>query len=432
MRFCQYFLVLFFLFLPITIPTYGVAAESGEEGCIACHQKISPGQVADWQASLHSKEDVGCATCHGEEHQKTDDYKLAVLPDENVCAECHEEKFSQFEKGKHNLGWASMMAMPVTHLEPNELIEGSSGCGGCHNMGIKTKAQKEKQLALGYRYQNNSCDECHTRHAFSKKEALNPRACQQCHMGFDHPQWEMWSSSKHGTRTLTKEVGDLPAGANAPKCQTCHMPEGTHNNHTTWGFLGVRLPLPEDPQWKTDRIAILKALGVLNPNTGKPTKLLDTVKKLDMARLSQESWQVERDKMIKTCTQCHSAPYARKRLEMGDEMLRKADRLMAQGIEIVAGLYRDGIIPKPEAYPFNYPNLLFFMRTGGGKIKNLSHIDQILLKMYLKHRMRTFQGFFHINPDYAYWYGWSAMVEDLGKIQETAKLMRATHVVKSH
>jgi hypothetical protein len=48
--------------------------------------------------------------------------------------------------------------------------------------------------------------------------------------------------------------------------------------------------------------------------------------------------------------------------------------------------------------------------------------------MYLSHRMRTFQGFFHINPDYAYWYGWAAMVADLGKIQETAKLMRATHV----
>ena len=64
---------------------------------------------------------------------------------------------------------------------------------------------------------------------------------------------------------------------------------------------------------------------------------------------------------------------------------------------------------------------------GGGKLNKLSHIDQILLKMYLKHRMRTFQGFFHINPDYAYWYRWAAMAEDLGHIQETASLMRATH-----
>jgi hydroxylamine dehydrogenase len=411
----------------LALPVTGIAAETGEHACIKCHQKVSPGQVEDWQASKHSGEDVGCVACHGEKHMTAQDYKLAVLPDEKLCAQCHEDQFNQFVKGKHNLGWSSMMALPVTTLEPDELIEGGRGCGGCHNMGIKSETQKETRLKLGYRYQNNSCDECHTRHAFSKKEALNPRACQQCHLGFDHPQWEIWSSSKHGGRTLVKEVGDLPKGANAPRCQTCHMPDGTHNNHTAWGFLGVRLPFPEDAQWKQDRITILKALGVLHPETGKPTTLLEAVKTLDLARLTQEVWQTERDKMLKTCTQCHSRSYAQKQLNMGDDMLRQADQLMAQAIEIVAGLYQEGIIHKPEGYPFNYPNLLFFMRTGGGDLKKLSHIDQILLKMYLKHRMRTFQGFFHINPDYAYWYGWAAMVEDLGKIQETARLMRATH-----
>jgi len=415
------------VFFVLAVPAAGVAVEKSEDACITCHEKVSPGQVADWRASTHSREDVGCVTCHGDKHMEAQNCKLAILPDESVCAQCHQEQFDQFVKGKHNLGWSSMMALPVTHLEPDELIEGSRGCGGCHNMGVKTEAQKQQQLKLGYRYQNNSCDECHTRHAFSKKEALNPRACQQCHMGFDHPQWEMWSSSKHGTRTLVKEAGDLPKGANAPKCQTCHMPDGDHENHTAWGFLGVRLPFPEDPQWKQDRITILKALSVLNPETGEPTALLDAVKKLDMARLTHEAWQTERDKMIKICTQCHSESYAKKQLNMGDDMLRQSDRLMAQAIEIVAGLYRDGLIQKPESYPFNYPNLLFFMRTGGGDLNKLSHIDQKLLKMYLKHRMRTFQGFFHINPDYAYWYGWAAMVEDLGSIQEAARVMRVTH-----
>ncbi len=423
----RYATILFLVSCVVMVPGMGPAEDDANDACIQCHSEASPGLVADWRASKHSGEEVGCVTCHGEKHSRKDDWKLAVLPDETLCAQCHEEQFDQFVKGKHNLGWASMMALPVTQLEPDELIEGGKGCGGCHNMGVKTKAQKEEQLKLGYRYQNNSCDECHTRHAFSKKEASNPRACQQCHMGFDHPQWEMWSSSKHGTRTLVKEAGDLPEGANAPKCQTCHMPDGSHENHTAWGFLGVRLPFPADPQWKQDRITILKALGVLNPESGEPTPLLETVKKLDMARLDEASWQVQRDRMLKICAQCHSRNYAQKQLEMGDEMLRKADRLMAQAIAIVAALYKDGIIQKPESYPFNYPNLLFFMRTGGGHLNKLSHIDQILLKMYMKHRMRTFQGFFHNNPDYAYWYGWSAMVEDLGKIQETAALMRATH-----
>jgi hypothetical protein len=44
--------------------------------------------------------------------------------------------------------------------------------------------------------------------------------------------------------------------------------------------------------------------------------------------------------------------------------------------------------------------------------------------MHLKHRMRTFQGAFHANPDYALWYGWSEMVRDLQHIKEEAKEMR--------
>jgi len=262
-------LVLMGFLMALTLAVTPIRAE--EEGCVTCHEKISPGQVADWRASKHSKQEVSCSDCHGDQHTSAEDYDLAKLSDEKLCAQCHEEQFEQFSKGKHNFGWTSMNALPVTHLEPDELIEGGRGCGGCHNMGVKSETQKKDQLSKGYRYQNNSCDECHTRHAFSKREALNPRACQQCHMGFDHPQWEMWSSSKHGNRYFAKLAGDLPKGAAAPKCQDCHMLDGNHENRTAWGFLGVRLPFPEDPQWKADRLAILKALGVINPITGQPT-----------------------------------------------------------------------------------------------------------------------------------------------------------------
>lgn len=406
---------------------FASTAFASEENCITCHRKISPGQVTDWESSKHSEEGITCSACHGDNHTKAKDAKKAQMPDEKVCAECHEDQFNQFSRGKHNFGWTSMNAMPVTHLEPDELMEGGRGCGGCHNMGIKSEAQKKDQRDKGYHYQNNSCDECHTRHSFSKKEALNPRACQQCHMGYDHPQWEMWSSSKHGTRYLSKEVGDLPETAVAPKCQDCHMANGNHENRTAWGFLGVRLPLPEDPQWKADRITILKALGVLDPNTGKPTARLDVVASVDMVRTTEEAWQKERDKMIKTCSKCHSETYAKEQLGMGDSMMQKADRLMADAIDIVAGLYKDGIIKKPADYAFAYPDLLYFMRTGGKDTKHMSHIDQILFEMYMKHRMRTYQAFFHVNPDYAYWYGWAMMTKSLGKIQELDHTMRAAH-----
>lgn len=408
-------------------PSYAAEAE---EVCIKCHSKVTPGMVMDWRASKHSQVDVTCSVCHGEEHKNPKNSKLAELPTESKCGECHEDQFDQFVKGKHNLGWTALLALPITHVEPDELMEGGRGCGGCHNMGIKTEAQKQDLLSKGYRYQNNSCDECHTRHSFSKKEAQNPRACQQCHMGYDHPQWEMWSSSKHGSRYLTKEVGDLPEGAVAPKCQTCHLPEGTHENRTAWGFLGVRLPLPEDPQWKADQITILKALGVLNPETGEPTARLEIVKAADLARLTEEAWQTERTKMLKTCAQCHSKTYAKTQLEMGDSMIQKADRLMADAIDIVADLYKDGIIEKPKDYSFAYPDFLYFMRTGGSNMDNLSYIDQVLFQMYMKYRMRTYQGNFHVNPDYAYWYGWAMMTKSLGEIKELARTMRATHVKK--
>lgn len=410
---------------------FAAGPAGASEKCIECHTKVSPGMVADWRVSEHSRNDVTCSTCHGEEHTSAADYRKAKLPDEHVCAECHEKQFNEFASGKHNFGWTSLNAIPATHAAPDELIEGGRGCGGCHNMGIKSEAQKKDQQAKGYRYQNNSCDECHTRHSFSKKEAQNPRACQQCHMGYDHPQWEMWSSSKHGMRWFAKQNGDLPADAPAPTCQTCHLPEGTHHNETAWGFLGVRLPLPADEQAAADRVTILKALGVLDPKTGQPTPILDAVKAVRMAKLDQESWQKERDKMLTTCQQCHSANYAKSQLDMGDAIMSKADRLMAEAITTVAALYEEGIIQKPANYPANYPFLLTFMHTNGESwdkdLDKLSYIDQVLVQMYMKHRMRAYQGFFHVNPDYAYWYGWNEMTKDLGEIKELAKTMRAQH-----
>ena len=129
-------------------------------------------------------------------------------------------------------------------------------------------------------------------------------------MGFDHPQWEMYSASKHGVRALLKQSGVLPESAAAPTCQTCHMVEGNHEVRAPWGFLAVRLPLPEDEQWKADQVTILQGLGVLDPE-GNPTARLDVVKAADVARLDQESWQKGRDQMIGVCSECHSETFAK-------------------------------------------------------------------------------------------------------------------------
>jgi Seven times multi-haem cytochrome CxxCH len=138
---------------------------------------------------------------------------------------------------------------------------------------------------------------------------------------------------------------------------------------------------------------ILQALGVLDPN-GKPTTRLEAVKVADIARLDQASWQSQRDKMLKTCNQCHSLNFARQQLQYGDDMIRNADRLMAEAIRTVATLYQDGLLPKPQGYAYAFPDLLTFHDAP-------SKIEQTLFVMFFEHRMRTFQGTFHANPDYA-------------------------------
>ena len=170
--------------------TSGVFAD--ENACVACHSKsdVTPLQVKDWQQSKRSSNDVTCDVCHGDGHEGYYDVDNVKLPNAEICAECHSERFEQYKKGKHTLAYAVINAMPATHY---------------------------------------------------------------------------------------------PA---APACQTCDMDGGNHEMRTTWGFLAVRLHLPEDEQWKNDRVSILKTLGVLDPD-GNPTVRLDAVKAADVTRLDR-------------------------------------------------------------------------------------------------------------------------------------------------
>ena len=384
--------------------------------CVECHKKTTPNIVTDWELSKHKSNDVDCATCHGTEHNSVTTVAKARIPTPETCGTCHEERLAQFKKSKHAYAWAAMKAMPTAHAQPVALMDGMKGCGGCHKIGLKTEAEMKELRKDGPGFGLASCDACHTRHTFSVKEASEPQACQTCHMGFDHPQWEMYSASKHGVRHLLKQAKILPETAAAPKCQTCHMQGGDHAVMTGWGFLAVRLPLPEDKEWAADRATILQGLGVLDPE-GKPTGRLEVVKAAAVARLTQEDWQKERDKMLKACNQCHSYNFAKGELEKGDRMIRETDRLMAEGIRVVAGLYKDGLLPKPASYAFAFPDLLTFHDAP-------TEIEQKLFVMFLEHRMRAFQGTFHMNPDYALWYGWSEMRRDLTEIKTVAAEMR--------
>ena len=317
-----------------------------------------------------------------------------------------------------------MDAMPTTHFKPMELIDGQKGCGGCHKVGLKSEEEVAKLKSEGSTYGHAACDSCHTRHTFSVAEAKEPEACASCHMGFDHPQWEMYSTSKHGIRHSLKRDGILPETATAPTCQDCHMADGNHEVRTAWGFLAVRTnglaPYPgESEQWWADRVTILQALGVLDPE-GNPTARLDVVAGAQVARLSAEEFDKERAKMVAVCTKCHAPTFVNEEMAKGDKIIEQIDHLMAEGIRVVAGLYTDGILEKPENYSYAFPDLLTFHDAP-------TPIENRLFTMHLKHRMRAFQGAFHQNPDYTLWYGWSEMVQDLDEIRAMAKEMRMHH-----
>jgi hypothetical protein len=405
------------------------AAETKPPGdCVTCHAKmgITGSALRDFSMSKHAAQGMSCDDCHlkGDATKKTSTCEkpgVVTSVSARVCAECHGEQVAQFEKGKHSKAWLALTAMPTTKDQPKAIMDGMKGCGGCHRIGSD----------------GGKCDACHTRHTFSAAEARRPEACATCHMGFDHPQWEMYSTSKHGilvTQNASKwdwekGLGDWfkdPAKADAttprsPTCAFCHMPSGDHGVRTAWGFLALRLP-EDDPEWMADRVEILKALGVLDKD-GKPTARLDVVKAGDLARLSREDWDRERGRMEAQCTKCHAPGTVKAELGKADEIVRAGDRLMAEAIRVVSGLYSDGILPEPTDRPFHVDLLRFY---------EVEHpIEQKLYVMLMEHRMRNFQGAFHMNPDYQHWYGWAEMKRDLAEIRAEAKALRAEHEKKA-
>ncbi len=164
------------------------------------------------------------------------------------------------------------------------------------------------------------------------------------------------------------------------------MPDGDHRVRTPWGFLGVRLP-EEDEEWMGYRVSILKGLGVLD-EAGTPTPLLEVVKAEDLARLDKETFDAERTRITDTCGTCHAASFVEQNMANAEDLLKEADKLFAEAIEIVAGLRRDGIIPVNEGEG-TYPQRLAFYDVS-------THVEEVLYEMFMDHRMKTFQGAFHL------------------------------------
>jgi hypothetical protein len=194
------------------------------------------------------------------------------------------------------------------------------------------------------------------------------------------------------------------------------MQGGDHEVRSAHAACEWLLPIPEDKEWAADRVTILQALGFLDPD-GKPTARSQPPEE---TRLGVEAREAERERITRACEQCHSRRFALGEMAKGDQSVRDADHLMAQGVRIVAALYRDGVLKKPASYASAYPDILSFHDAP-------TPIELKLWEMFLRHRVTAIQGTFHASPNHAFWDGWSAMRSDLTELEAMAGELRRGH-----
>mgnify|MGYP002063265828 CR=1 FL=1 len=76
---------------------------------------------------------------------------------------------------------------------------------------------------------------------------------------------------------------------------------------------------------------------------------------------------------------------------------------MADAIDVVAGLYADGVLVRAGR---SFPDLLALEPDS-------APIEFRLWRMFSERRGRGFMGAFHQSPDHAHWQGWAGLQEDL-------------------
>mgnify|MGYP000155041663 FL=1 len=238
------------------------ALTEGGAACIECHSKETPGHVNDWIESRHGHVGVSCIDCHSVSKESpmaaqncpgvkgTKTFVTPLVP-ANTCARCHAAEAEQFQNSGHirarlqiegKAGMLSLMDKLEGRNHP-EFKKGvdATGCMQCH--GSKIELDKDRKptsdtwptFGIGTIYPDGSvgnCASCHSKHKFSVAEARKPDACTSCHLGPDHPDKEVYYSSRHGQIYLTE--GDTwkwesaggawePGDYRAPTCATCHM-----------------------------------------------------------------------------------------------------------------------------------------------------------------------------------------------------------------
>ncbi|MCB0116779.1 MAG: hypothetical protein KDD84_21925, partial [Caldilineaceae bacterium] len=356
-----------------------------------CHEQTTPGIVEQYGVSTMASAGVLCEDCHvvdetypgAEAHEGT---FILHEPTTAMCQRCHANETAQFYASRHalpayvayagtdpltddqrqmlsNIPEAGFRSEGVLMRNALHAIEGPEvtkfACETCHNVGLPAEDGSIGQ-----------CSKCHLRHEFSLEQARKPETCNQCHIGPDHPQWEIYQESPHGVAyatggdrwhweaepgTLTVE--DFPA----PTCATCHF--------SGFGASGTTHDAGDRLTW-----FLYAPISERRP-----------------------AWQDNMVRMQSVCRECHNQEFVNTFYTDADAATEKVNSWVAESNRLIAPLKENGLL---TAEPFD------------------ESIDFVQFELW-HHWGRTAKfGAWMQGPDYTQWHGAYELVSDMVELRE--------------
>ncbi len=412
--------------------------------CLPCHAGLHPLIVQQFGGAAMGKagtqnprviyplRQLTCANCHGTDHDVIMASKGRVP--ETICGGCHAAIYQEhvvdaghsYGPGPGGLGinWERNIGVPHYKEMPRKVME--MGCDVCHSQAGASddkywSDQEQKYVDTSSLPYRNGCIACHTRHAFNLTEARKPEACHTCHMGPDHPNYECYESSKHGSIYSARGAGwdwTVPldqAKYETPTCAYCHMlyvdstgtRRASHNmtRKIIWG-MGV--------QAASGQIADL----VIQPEN-----------------------RAKRNEMVKVCLICHSEDRAREYLRSADAHKLAGDALVVEARGILAGLYKDGLVrpgrgqasagllPGPRFSAIELPGGIA-QHSPTSLYYDVTPVEREYFDLFFFSALKSYKGAFHMSPDYAWWYGYADVLGHLATIRDDAARLRQARAVR--
>jgi len=294
---------------------------------------------------------------------------LANLNVANTCIQCHGTTIKLDKEGR-----------PLPSTWPNDGMASLYPDGGVGN-----------------------CVACHSRHTFSAAEARQPAACENCHLGPDHPDKEIFESSVHGHIFDTNEkyynfsTGKQIPGKTlrGPTCFTCHMSgiNGLHATHNVSLRLKWNLWAPgsflrtgghETAGWAFwsggGKIIPGKTLIRGNAKAGNPN-----------------GPEAARADMKKVCMTCHEVTFVNNYFQRTDAAVKVYNEYHAYATKMLKELKAKGLI-KADVWSDPFFKLYYYMWHHEGR--------------------RFRQGAAMGSPDYAHWHGVFQVMQDIREMND--------------